>query len=219
MPSDVPRPKRTPEVVVFQQPGLAPRPQNDKFEYKAFMSSKVTKIDAKRPKPKTKAEQKEEDENRQHDRQLKELLEGKLMIEKLHESQLTGKERHKHNTEKLKRLGMKVKTKEKMPADMYFAVQRNRAERTKKAVQDAQDRGVLTAAVKRELEATYMGKQMAGDSGKKRFKSDSRGLPNAGPGKFKDGVLHISKSHIDRVSGAKHSARVGKQPRGKGGKK
>ncbi|KAJ1841866.1 hypothetical protein LPJ70_004055, partial [Coemansia sp. RSA 2708] len=151
-----------------------------------FMSSKVTKIDAKRPKPKTKAEQKEEDENRQHDRQLKELLEGKLMIEKLHESQLTGKERHKHNTEKLKRLGMKVKTKEKMPADMYFAVQRNRAERTKKAVQDAQDRGVLTAAVKRELEATYMGKQAAGDSGKKRFKSDSRGLPNAGPGKFKD---------------------------------
>ncbi|KAJ2351218.1 hypothetical protein GGF43_004094, partial [Coemansia sp. RSA 2618] len=205
MAAETKKPRRAPEVVVFDQSGLEKKPQNSKFEYKAFMSSKITKINAKPPKAKTKEERKEDEEDRQHDRDLKALLEGKVMIEKLYESQLSGKERHKHNAEKLKKLGMKIKTKEKMPADMFFASQRNRAERAKKAVKDAQDRGVLTSSVKRELERAHMGKTSA-EANKKRFKPKERG-PDSGPGKFKDGVLHISKSHINRVSGAKAPAR------------
>ncbi|KAJ2222528.1 hypothetical protein EV180_004295 [Coemansia sp. RSA 518] len=215
MPTDTRKPRKEPEVVVFDQSRTTPMSQTNKLEYKAFMSSKISKINAK-PKPRTKAEVKEDKEDKLHDRNLKALLEGKLMIEQLHESQLSGKERHKHNTEKLKRLGMKIKTKDKMPADMFFATQRNREERAQRAIKDAQDRGVLNAAVRRELERKHTGKT-ANEGNEKRFKSKERG-PNSGPGKFKDGVLHISKGHIDRISGAKASGRVGKMSAGKGKK-
>ncbi|KAJ1954314.1 hypothetical protein GGI12_005817, partial [Dipsacomyces acuminosporus] len=171
------------------------------------MSSKISKINAKPPKPKTAKELKEEEEEKQNDKELKELLEGKLMIEKLHESQLTGQERHKYNTQKLAKLGMKVKHKEKFPANMYFAVERNRNERVKRDIKDAKDRGILNASMKREIEVLHKGKLSSDDSNKKR-KGD-RGL-KIGSGRYKDGVLHISKSHIDRVSGSGPS-KVGKK--------
>ncbi|KAJ2081994.1 hypothetical protein H4R24_001910 [Coemansia sp. RSA 988] len=201
--------RREPEVVVFEQPGSTISKQGtSKFAYKAFMSSKISKINAKPPKPKTEEEQKEDEQNKQHDLELKSLLEGKMMIEKLHESQLTGKDRHKHNTAKLARLGMKVKSKGRIPTDIYYASQRNRSIRAKKAIQDAKDRGVLNDSVKRELELAHLGK--ASDN-KRKPRSNDHG-PNAGPGKFKDGVLHISKSHIDRVNGSSSNfPRVNKQ--------
>ncbi|KAJ2848969.1 hypothetical protein IWW36_002962 [Coemansia brasiliensis] len=205
--------KREPEVVVFDSAGLSAKTQNSKYEYKAFMSSKISKIAAKPPKPKSKEERKEDKADRQHDRELKDLLEGKIMIEKLHESQLSGKERHKYNTEKLKRLGMKIHKKEKMPANMYFASQRNREERAQKAIKDANDRGVLTASVKRELERAHLGKTSS-EANKHKFKPKDRG-PNSGPGRFKDGVLHISKGHIDRVGGSKSHSRVSKGSKSK----
>ncbi|KAJ2775361.1 hypothetical protein IWQ57_000460 [Coemansia nantahalensis] len=209
-----PRRKRAPEVVVFSEPKAAQaKGGSDKFAYKAFMSSRITKINAARPKEKTVEERKEEAEDRRHDRELKELLEGKVMIEKLHESQLDGRERHKHNAAKLAALGMKVKTKLKMPANMYYASQRNRAEKAKKEIQDAKDRGVLNAAMKRDIEAAHMGKPAPARHRHKR----GDGGPNAGPGRFKDGVLHVSKSHINRVAAqARQPARIGKQ--GKKGK-
>ncbi|KAJ1731118.1 hypothetical protein LPJ61_002688 [Coemansia biformis] len=208
-----------PEVIVFGQPA-ATKPSgstssSSKFAYKSFMSSKISKIGATPPKPKTEKERKEEEDDLRHDRELKELLEGKMMIEKLHEAQLTGKDRHKHNTEKLAKLGMKVKTKLKMPADMYFASQRNRTVKANKEIKDAKDRGILTAAMKRGIETVHLGKPV--DTNKHRHRHADKG-PNAGPGKFKDGVLHISKSHINRVTSKPGAtARVGK-PGNKGNK-
>ncbi|PIA17168.1 hypothetical protein COEREDRAFT_86555 [Coemansia reversa NRRL 1564] len=212
MPTVTKESKRKPEVVVFDQPSSTLQKQgSSKFAYKAFMSSKISKIDAKPPKPKTEEERKEDEQNKQHDIELKELLEGKVMIEKLHESQLSGKDRHKHNTEKLARLGMKVKSKGRIPTDIYFASQRNRGTRAKRAIQDAKDRGVLNDSMKRELELVHFGKT---SDNKRKSRSNDRG-PNAGPGKFKDGVLHISKSHIDRINGSsKPSSRVNKQRNG-----
>ncbi|KAJ2805219.1 hypothetical protein H4R20_002178 [Coemansia guatemalensis] len=210
--------RREPEVVVFDQPGANIQKQQgtSKFAYKAFMSSKISKINAKPPKPKTEEELKEDEQNKQHDLELKSLLEGKVMIEKLHESQLSGKDRHKHNTEKLARLGMKVKSKGRIPTDIYYASQRNRNTRAKKAIQDAKDRGVLNDSVKREIEVSHFGKA----SGSKRKPRLTDRGPNAGPGKFKDGVLHISKGHIDRVNGSSSAtSRVNKQRNGTKSKK
>ncbi|KAJ2611534.1 hypothetical protein H4S08_003111 [Coemansia sp. RSA 1365] len=193
--------KRKPEVVVFNQPSSTIQKQgSSKFAYKSFMSSKISKINAKPPKPKTEEERKEDEQNKQHDIELKELLEGKVMIEKLHESQLSGKDRHKHNTEKLARLGMKVKSKGRIPTDVYFASQHNRGIRAKRAIQDAKDRGVLNDSMKRQLEHGKTSKKRTNDRG-----------PNSGPGKFKDGVLHISKSHIDRINGSSKPSRINKQ--------
>ncbi|KAI8324402.1 hypothetical protein GQ54DRAFT_327501 [Martensiomyces pterosporus] len=221
MPIDAGKPKRVPEVVVFDGgSSAANKPSTTKFEYKSFMSSKISKINAKPPKPKTQKELKEEEEDKRNDRELKELLEGKVMIERLHESQLTGQERHKYNTQKLAKLGMKVKTKEKMPANMYFAVQRNRDERAKKSIQDAKDRGILNASMKRELELLHTGK--TSDDNSKRKPRGDRGLKiggdrglKIGSGRFKDGVLHISKSHIARVNGSSSGGeKVGKSKAG-----
>ncbi|KAJ2478171.1 hypothetical protein EV174_004397, partial [Coemansia sp. RSA 2320] len=146
-----PRIKREPEVVVFEGGGLtstlaSKRPSDSKFAYKSFMSAKVSKINAQAPAPKSEKERKEDEVDREHDRQLAELLEGRTMIEKLHESQLSGKERHKHNTQKLVKLGMKIKHKEKMPIDMYFNSERARAGRAAKAIKDVRDRGLLSAS-------------------------------------------------------------------------
>ncbi|KAJ1948339.1 hypothetical protein FBU59_001643 [Linderina macrospora] len=127
------------------------------------------------------------------------------MIEKLHESQLSGKDRLKHNTQKLAKLGMKVKTKEKMPANRWFMVERNRKERARKSIEDAKNRGILNASMKRELEVLHTGK--ASESG--RPKNRDRGL-KIGSGRFKDGVLHISQSHIDKINGGT-AARVAKK--------
>ncbi|KAJ2713807.1 hypothetical protein H4R19_002069 [Coemansia spiralis] len=203
-----------PQVIVFDEPKAAAPPKgSSKFAYNSFLSSKISKINRAPPKPKTDQERKEEEEDRRHDRELKELLEGKVMIEKLHESQLDGKARHKHNAAKLAELGMKVKTKLKMPANMYYASQRNRAEKAKKEIQDAKDRGVLNAAMKRDIESAHLGK--AKPTRYKHKRGD--GGPNSGPGRFKDGVLHVSKSHIERVAAqGRQSARVGKH--GKPGK-
>ncbi|KAJ2911196.1 hypothetical protein GGI21_000110 [Coemansia aciculifera] len=190
--------RREPEVVVFDGGALARNPTDTKFAYKSFMSSKISKINAKPPAPKSLKEQKEDEEGRDNDRQLAELLEGKTMIDKLHESQMTGKERHKHNTQKLAKLGMKVKHKEKMPTDMFYNSERARAGRAAKAIKDVRERGLLSATVKRDIELQHMGKT----SEKKRERRPvDRGLM-ANTGRMKDGMLHISKKHIERVNGA-----------------
>ncbi|KAJ1824161.1 hypothetical protein GGH91_000753 [Coemansia sp. RSA 2671] len=210
------RTKREPEVVVFDGGAVTRNPTDNKFAYKSFMSSKVSKINAKPPAPKSVKEQKEDEEGRHHDRQLAELLEGKTMIEKLHESQLTGKERHKNNTQKLVNLGMKIKRKEKMPTDMFYNSEKARAGRASKAIQDVRDRGLLSAQVKRDIELLHMGKTT---EKKRERRPIDRGLM-ANTGRMKDGMLHISKKHIDRVNGtaANGSSRVSKS-KGKGNNK
>ncbi|KAJ2554534.1 hypothetical protein EV175_002551 [Coemansia sp. RSA 1933] len=191
--------KRAPEVVIFNDTTRT-KPTTSKHDYKSFMTSKISKLNNPSV-PLSKEEQQEEQQDRKHDKELQALLEGRLMIEKLHESQLTGRERHKYNTQKLANLGMKVKSKEKMPADMFFAVQRNRQAKADKHIKDAKDRGVLNASMKRDLEIMYTGKASVPKDTRPRKDTD-RGL-RIGDGRFKDGVLHISKNHIDRVSGAR----------------
>ncbi|KAJ2747284.1 hypothetical protein GGI20_000619 [Coemansia sp. BCRC 34301] len=218
----VARTRREPEVVVFDGSSLARNPTDSKLAYKSFMSSKISKINAKPRAPKSVQEQKEDEEGRQNDRQLAELLEGRTMIDKLHESQLTGRERHKNNTQKLAKLGMKIKHKEKMPTDMFFNSERARAGRAAKAIQDVRERGLLSATVKRDIEMQHMGKT----SEKKRERRPAdRGLM-ANTGRLKDGILHISKRHIERVNGSAAggggSSRVAKSKgkgRGKGDRK
>ncbi|KAJ1798462.1 hypothetical protein LPJ59_002489 [Coemansia sp. RSA 2399] len=192
--------KRTPEVVVFNDTTRL-KSTATKHEYKAFMATKISKLN--NPPVITKEEQQEEQQDKKHDKELQALLEGRMMIEKLHESQLSGSERHKYNTQKLAKLGMKVKSKEKMPADMFFAVQRNRQAKADKHIKDAKDRGILNASMKRDIEIMYTGKEGASKKDARRPRKDTdRGL-RIGVGKFKDGVLHVSKNHIDRVSGAR----------------
>ncbi|KAJ1644519.1 hypothetical protein J3B02_000231 [Coemansia erecta] len=211
------KPKTAPEVVVFDSSALSKKPAGTKADYKKFMSSKISKINAK-PAKMSKEEKKEDDESREHDRELKELLEGKLMIEKLHESQLSGKDRHSHNTKKLVKLGMKIKSKANLPANQFFNTLKNQQKRTAQELQDAKDRGILNAAMKRDIEMRHMGKTSdSNDRRKPKIKMGDRGL-RIGSGKYKDGVLHISQSHIDRVSGAgKTQGRIGKgKSKGKG---
>ncbi|KAJ1719118.1 hypothetical protein LPJ53_006057 [Coemansia erecta] len=219
------RKKRTPEVVVFDGSSLSATSQRPKFEFKNFMSSKISKIDAKPAEQQSKADKKEDEESRQHDRELKELLEGRVMIEKLHESQLYGKDRHAHNTQKLARLGMKVKTKDNLPVNQYISTQRNREKKAAGMLQDAKDRGILNATLKREIEMKHLKKPGSSSGGNGGGKGGARGRPahrsgdrgpKIGTGKFKDGILHISKSHIDRVNNSgKSQSRVSKS-KGKG---
>ncbi|KAJ1988775.1 hypothetical protein GGI25_005135 [Coemansia spiralis] len=206
------KPKRAPEVVVFNDAQRSASTAS-KHEYKSFMSSKISKLNTSQ-KPLTTQEQSEDRLDKKHDKEIQDLLEGRLLIEKLHESQLTGRERHKHNAKKLANLGMKVKSKEKMPADMFFAVQRSRQSKADKHIKDAKDRGILSKSMKRELEIVYTGKAAKPKDTRPRKDTD-RGL-RIGVGRYKDGVLHVSKSHIERVSGASH---VGKGQKNKKGRR
>lgn len=198
-------PKKPPEVIVFDGTSLdRPKCRDTKFAYKSFMSSKISKLDRQPTAPKSLQEQKDEALQRENDRQLQELLEGHHMVERLNESQLSGKERHKYQKEKLARLGMKAKQKEKMPADMYFNTERARQKRADKAIKDAKDRGILNNAMKRGLERTYKVKQP------KAAKKVDRGLQIDAPGKYVDGgMLMVSKRHIAKVNGSGAGKTVG----------
>ncbi|ORX66742.1 hypothetical protein DL89DRAFT_269778 [Linderina pennispora] len=210
-----PKKKKAPEVVVFDASGLAPKPAASKLEYKSFMSSKIAKLTASASaaaNPKSTKELKQEAEDRANDRELKALLEGKVMIEQLHESQLSGKDRLKYNAQKLERLGMKKKTKEKMPANRWFMVDENRKMRAKKSIEDAKNRGILNHSMKRELEVLHTGRASEGKQRKRE-----RG-PRLDGGRVRDGVLHVAQSQIDRINGGA-ATRIAKRKSSHGRKK
>ncbi|KAM3586997.1 hypothetical protein VKS41_002044 [Umbelopsis sp. WA50703] len=200
--------KSGPEVVVFSDSTTKKTVTGtSKAEYKAFMSSKVSKMEAPPPPPpKSVKELEEEEENLAHDRELKELLATSKLLEEYELEEMTGKERRRHNMNKLETLGVKKSKAPKMPIQMRLGMDQKHKEREQKKLQEAKDIGLYDKSLKHLYAAAVKPKEK---------KSRDKGI-TSGIGKMRGSTLTLSKNEIKRVEreGIKPKAFKGK----KGGK-
>ncbi|GAB5588288.1 hypothetical protein Unana1_03188 [Umbelopsis nana] len=196
-----------PEVVVFADTPKKIVTGTSKAEYKAFMSSKVSKMEAPPlPPPKSAKELEEEEENLAHDRELKELLATSKLLEEYEMEEMTGKERRKYNMNKLETLGVKKSKPQKMPIQMRLGMDKKQKERDQKTLQEAKDIGIYDKSLKHLYAAASKPKEQ-----KKR----DRGIGSS-IGKMKGSTLVLSKTEIKRVERQGMKPKAGKRKQGGG---
>ncbi|KAJ1671739.1 hypothetical protein EV182_007473, partial [Spiromyces aspiralis] len=145
------------------------------------------------------------------DRQVSMLMANSAsLIENVSASQLTGKDRKKHNLERLTKLGLKAPKAEHAPRNIRYEKEKYRQSLAKKQLQDAKDRGVLTDTVKKEIQNGILGKKQP------KQKQRVRGLKET-IGRYRDGTLTISQKDIERITskGGNKSSNHGKSKKRK----
>ncbi|KAG0224898.1 hypothetical protein BGW42_004761 [Actinomortierella wolfii] len=211
--------RTAPEVVVFDgsnidRKGVSKSAGGTDFNFKSFMSSKISKLDEAPPpmkEPLTDKEKEEELQNKKHDAELHALIMDSRILEQYNAEHLTGADRRRHQKEQLVRLGIQKKEKIKVPFQVGLGMRNKQRERDMKALQEAKDNGTYHRSIKHLFAAS---------GGKKKEKPRSeRGL-KASIGHFKGGVLNISQKEIRAVQreSSKQSA-AGKKGKGKKGRR
>ncbi|KAI8580733.1 hypothetical protein K450DRAFT_235699 [Umbelopsis ramanniana AG] len=180
-----------PEVVVFAEAVKKTITGSSKADYRAFMSSKVAKMEAPPPPPpKSVKEMEEEEENLAHDRELKELLATSKLLEEYEMEEMSGKERRKFNMNKLESLGVKKSKPEQRPIAMRLGMEKKQKERDEKKLQHAKNIGMYDKSMKHLYAAA---------SKPKERKRRDRGI-DSGIGKMQGSTLTLSKTEIKRVN-------------------
>ncbi|KAI9183596.1 hypothetical protein H9P43_004514 [Blastocladiella emersonii ATCC 22665] len=232
--------KPAPQVVVFEDPTKA-KAGGNLYEFKKFMSSKVATVTktAPPPPPLTSEEAVEEAELNMQDRELDDLIKTSKLIEEFAADELVGRDRRKYQMYKLEELGMKGK-KAKMPEKERHQIRTRDATLERKALSRIEELGLDTRAVKNGLttaralarnvsdkKATSFDKVISfAEFGKKKAPSNKpvkkrdRGIKGAAVGRFKDGMLTLSKRDIERVQSSSASTKAKAKGKGsKGGKR
>ncbi|CAG8772741.1 997_t:CDS:2, partial [Acaulospora morrowiae] len=115
-----------PEIVVFDEASKKKQIKpTTVYEWKSFMSSKISKLkDKPAPKLQKNDEEVEEEElNKKNDKELQELLETSKLLELYTADRLTGKERRKYNDKKIVELGAKSPKSIKIPTPISLGIQ------------------------------------------------------------------------------------------------
>ncbi|OZJ04761.1 hypothetical protein BZG36_01833 [Bifiguratus adelaidae] len=212
-------PTKKPQVVVFDASKLGQKPtdvKGSKYDYKAFMariSSKVGKMDMEPPPPPTAEEIEEEEENKRHDKELQDLLNTTKLLENYEVEMMSGQERRRHHKKKLTELGAKAGKGVKVPTAISLGMKTKERERAAAALEEAKNLGNYHRSIKHQF--AVPGKEK--DS--KAYRRD-RGI-GMGIGKFKGGMLTLSKADIARVErqGTKPAPSRGKSGGHKGKKR
>ncbi|KAI9284446.1 hypothetical protein BC943DRAFT_325663 [Umbelopsis sp. AD052] len=194
-----------PKVVVFAEAVKKTITGASKADYKAFMSSKVSKMEAPPPPPpKSVKEMEEEEENLAHDRELKELLATSKLLEEYEMEEMSGKERRKFNMNKLESLGVKKSKPEQRPIAMRLGMEKKQKERDEKKLQHAKNIGMYDKSMKHLYAAA---------SKPKERKRRDRGI-DSGIGKMQGSTLTLSKTEIKRVNRQDMKPKAGKRKGG-----
>ncbi|KAN0062226.1 hypothetical protein ACQY0O_005407 [Thecaphora frezii] len=232
LPKPTPPRLRPVETVVFGGDASATSspldPSSSKRGWKAFMSSKISKISEEpsdTPEPKTRRSKAEQDEEKQlesNDRLLSHLLSTTLFAPG---AEREGKKRNLSSNDTLARIlelsatetqrkgvalgrgwgEMELQRRQlaKMPAKIRQDVRRANAERRDQEREKAKELGTWHPSLK----ANYSNKATATEMGvKAEPKKRLRGI-GAGIGKFKDGTLSLSKSDVRKINGPSGSDR------------
>ncbi|KAI9494006.1 hypothetical protein BDB00DRAFT_340920 [Zychaea mexicana] len=182
-----------PDVVVFDDSALSKQTISDRADRKAFMSSKISKAETlsngKEPKKMTEKEQQDEEENKQRDFELNQLLATSKLLEDYQKDEMTGKERRKHMMDKLENLGVKKSGNPNMPLAMHKGMQEKKREREQKRMQEAMNMGLYDKSLKHLYTSS---------TSKKKERNRDPGITN-GIGRMKGGTLIIGKQDIARV--------------------
>jgi uncharacterized membrane protein YgcG len=123
--------------------------------------------------------------------------------------EMTGKERRKHNMNKLETLGVKKSKAIQMPIQMRLGMDKKQKERDQKKLQEAKDIGIYDKSLKHLYAAATKEKDR---------KPRDRGI-GSGIGKMKGSTLVLSKTEIKRVERQGMKPKAGKRKQGGGGGK
>ncbi|CAG8525775.1 485_t:CDS:2 [Paraglomus occultum] len=187
--------KNEPEIVVFDDKSLKSARVNgsNKSEWKAFMSSKVSKTSLKPPAAPQDAKELEEEElDRQNDLELEELLKTTKLLEEYTAEEIGGKDRRKYIEKRMTDLGAKPKKGVKTPIPITIGMNLKRKDREKKELEEAKNLGLYHRSIKHVWAASAK---------KKSNNRKNRGI-GVGLGKVKDGILTLSSQDIRRVQSA-----------------
>ncbi|KAJ3125414.1 hypothetical protein HK098_000302 [Nowakowskiella sp. JEL0407] len=189
--------KKEPEVVVFSEGPKVEDLMFSKREKRRFMSSKLKDmLDTK--KPVSSKEKAQDDEDDKHDRELMDLLKVTKLVEQFTADDLTGNDRRNYMKRKVQELGGKAPKAPKASLSMAIGLRKAELERGKKRLQEAKDLGNYHSSLKHKFRDA-LSKQEKDDS-RKKFKRSQRDrvdlVDSGGIGKFKGGVLRVSKKDI-----------------------
>ncbi|KAG0074742.1 hypothetical protein BGZ93_001516 [Podila epicladia] len=207
------KPRTGAEVVVFDaskvgSKGTSSSAGGTEFNFKKFMSSKISKLDeapAPMENPLTAEEKAEELENKRNDAELHSLIKASRLLEQYNADQLDGAERRRHQRDQLVNLGIQTKEKIKVPFQISIGMMAKQRERDIKELEEAKNNGTYHKSIKHTFAA-------AGGKKKEKSRSD-RGLKSS-MGRFKNGTLILTEKEIKSVQreGVKK-----KTPKKKGG--
>ncbi|KAJ1555435.1 hypothetical protein HK096_010301 [Nowakowskiella sp. JEL0078] len=203
---DSSRPK-TPQVVVFSDTSTSKNVGLvfNKREKRAFMSSKLTEqLETK--KPVSTKEIAEDEEDIKNNRELMDILKMSKLVEQFTADDLTGKARRNYIQQKITELGGKPAKPQKASLSMAIGLQRVAKERNQKRIQEAKDLGMYHSSLKHHYED--IDKRNEKETSRKAFRRSQKDrvdiVDGGGIGKFKNGVLRISKKDIAGMTPKKH---------------
>ncbi|KAF9426341.1 hypothetical protein BGZ94_006656 [Podila epigama] len=218
MPSS--KPRTGGDIVVFDASkfdrkglsGTSASAGGTEFNFKKFMSSKISKLDeapAPMENPLTAQEKAEELENKRNDAELHSLIKNSRLLEQYNAEHLDGVDRRRHQRDQLVSLGIQKKEKIRVPFQISLGMMAKQRERDVKELEEAKNNGTYHKSIKHTFAA-------AGGKKKERSRSD-RGLKTS-MGRFKNGTLVLSEREIKSVQreGVKKKA-PGKKAGGGGG--
>ncbi|KAK3818924.1 MAG: hypothetical protein J3Q66DRAFT_282344 [Benniella sp.] len=210
------KPRSGPEVVVFDASKVDRKTSasagGTEFNFKKFMSSKISKLDEVPPpqeQPLTAEDKAEELENKKNDAELHSLIKASRLLEQYNADHLDGVERRRHQRDQLISLGIQKKEKIKVPLQISFGMMGKQRERDVKALEEAKNNGTYHKSIKHTFAA-------AGGKRKDRSMAE-RGLKTS-MGRFKNGMLTLSERDIKSVQREGSKKPSGKKSGGGGGK-
>ncbi len=172
------------------------------------MSSKISKINMDHPAeivPKI-AQDKQDDE---HDQEIMDMFKTNQLVKQFTASNLTGREKLRYMKEQMESLRGKQKAvKTSLP--IHLGMKKKAQERVVKKVEHAKNVGIYTD--KLEQEFLHGEKALKNSLNKKKQKIDS-GLVGS-VGKYKKGVMVVSKKVIEAVENGKKKSKKGYKSRG-----
>ncbi|KAG9303111.1 hypothetical protein G9A89_005069 [Geosiphon pyriformis] len=181
-----------PEVVVFDDASFRKdraSTSTNVYGWRAFLSSKVSKIDYIANKSTIVTNELEEEKlNQRHDAELEELLRTTKLLERYTAEQLSGKDLRKHKQNQMVALGAKPPKNDKIPTPIGLGLLNKKRERDSKELQEAKNLGLYHHSIKDNWAA----------SAKKKTINRDRGI-GLGIGKIKEGILTLSSQDIKRV--------------------
>ncbi|KAG0332181.1 hypothetical protein BG004_001358 [Podila humilis] len=183
------------------------------FNFKKFMSSKISKLDeapAPMENPLTAEEKAEEKEMKRNDAELHTLIKASRLLEQYNADQLDGADRRRHQRDQLVNLGVQKKSKLKVPFQISLGMMSKQRERDIKELEEAKNNGTYHKSIKHTFAA-------AGGKKKEKSRSD-RGLKSS-MGRFKNGTLVLTEKEIKSVQreGVKKKKTPGKKSGGGAG--
>jgi len=210
-----------PPVITFQDPSKKPEVSaSDRALKKAFMSSKVSKLRQESSKPTEKVKCGEDDDldltNRENDALLHKLIHTQLLsgVANPDELNLTGAQRRKALEGRVLELAEKTKIgkgeylvrkaeRNKAAKRVRLGIEAKQKAKARQKLEEAKDLGNYHPTLK----------QIFKDETEPRPSRRDRGL-KMGIGRFKDGVLKLSRSEIRSVAGGPPSSRTKGKRRG-----